>query len=160
MRSRQSARVIVINPRREVLLLKYEDDEPMDPARPHLLAYWIPPGGGVKHGESFEDAAARELEEETGIQLSSVGPWVWTRELQLTHRGELKRFHERYFVAWEAAPRELRHRTREKIRYARWWSPQAMRDSGDAFLPEGFAKLLEPLVAGQLPSVPRTIHPE
>jgi len=52
-----------------------------DPARPSAL-YWFTIGGGVETGEAVEEAAVREMYEETGIRVEPsqlVGPF---------HRGE------------------------------------------------------------------------
>jgi 8-oxo-dGTP pyrophosphatase MutT (NUDIX family) len=158
MKIRNSARVIVINPRSEFVLLKYEDRAPVDPAQPDLLSYWVPPGGGVDDHESFEEAAGRELEEETGIDEIDLGPCIWTRDHRLFHAGVLKHHHERYFVAWTTSTRALRNRTAEEIREIRWWSLPALSSSKDVFLPPGLATLVAPLLAGELPSFPHCIE--
>lgn len=38
----------------------------------HGAGTWAPPGGHVEFGESFEDTARREAEEETALQLTNV----------------------------------------------------------------------------------------
>lgn len=157
MKTRNTARVIVINPQREVVLVKYEDKQPGNPAEPLRLKFWVPPGGGVDEGETFEQAAVRELDEETGIVMPSIGPCVWQHNRDLMHAGELKRFNLRYFIAHCGNVERLYNRTSEDIKDIRWWSLEAIRRSSEEFLPEPFADLLEPLLAGELPRIPREI---
>ena len=79
MRRRRSARLLIIEPAGRVLLFRFV-------FKKGPLAgedYWATPGGGVEEGETFEQAAIRELREETGIPVESVGPPVGQREFVL-----------------------------------------------------------------------------
>lgn len=158
MRRRDTARIILINEQERVLLMRYEELVPSDPRLRGPMSFWVPPGGGVLEGETFEAAVAREIEEETGIMLSSgPPPWIWTRDHQLMHEGELKHFHERYFVSRVATPERLWNRTNEPILEMKWWSPEEIKQDGGTFFPAGLSQLLGPIVRGDLPSEPQAI---
>jgi 8-oxo-dGTP pyrophosphatase MutT (NUDIX family) len=60
---RQTARVLPVDPEGRVLLL-----HGWDPRRPDE-PFWFTIGGAAEAGESLRDAAARELQEETGISV-------------------------------------------------------------------------------------------
>ena len=95
---RQVARIVVLDAGGSVLLVRYQDVQPMDPESVGPLAYWVPPGGGLNPGESYESAAARELEEETGL-TPEIGPLLWKRRQVLRYKERLVSQHERYFLA-------------------------------------------------------------
>lgn len=59
----EAATIVVRNPENEkILLMKRADSKKMMPGR------WEFPGGGVEEDETPEEAALRELEEETGLE--------------------------------------------------------------------------------------------
>lgn len=58
------------------------------------FARWITPGGGVDPGESHEQAAIRELFEETGLVVDTVGEPVWSLDFD---------------VAWDEADHDQGH---------------------------------------------------
>jgi 8-oxo-dGTP pyrophosphatase MutT (NUDIX family) len=85
---------LITDPLGRVLLFRFEH-------RTGALAgssYWATPGGGVEGKETFEEAAIRELWEETGIRVDHVGLPIGQRQvvLQLSD-GEYVNEDERYF---------------------------------------------------------------
>lgn len=68
---RQAARVVLLDDRDRVLLFRG-----FDPAHPDRGSWWFTPGGGINPSESLEEAAPRELAEETGIREVTLGPCI------------------------------------------------------------------------------------
>ncbi|MBB6626187.1 NUDIX domain-containing protein [Nocardioides sp. KIGAM211] len=66
--------VALVDPRGWVLLQERDEHPVIDPER------WGFPGGSVEEGETYEQAAYRELEEETGVRLDggleALGPFL------------------------------------------------------------------------------------
>lgn len=67
--------VALVDPRGWILLQERDEHPAIDPDK------WGFPGGGVEEGESWEQAAYRELAEETGIRLQDglelLGEWTF-----------------------------------------------------------------------------------
>ena len=154
---RHVARVILLDRAGNVLLVRYEDSEPMDPRGEGPVGYWVPPGGALEEGEDHRPAAIRELKEETGLTVE-LGPWLWERETRLRFMGELFSQRERFYLAkLESLAPPVSNQSPEAIREHRWWSLRELQLASATFFPEGFVKLVTPIIRGQLPSAPMRV---
>jgi 8-oxo-dGTP pyrophosphatase MutT (NUDIX family) len=115
--------------------------------------WWVTPGGGLRHGESFEAAAARELYEETGLE-SPIGPCVWTRRHEFSWEGRRLEQHERFFVACIDTPNISPVSSDPYIVAHRWWTAEEICQSADDFAPRRLGSLLPAIVRGDYPRSP------
>jgi 8-oxo-dGTP pyrophosphatase MutT (NUDIX family) len=151
VRLRRAARAVVLDPDDRILLVGFD-------FRGSVL--WETPGGGLAEGETHEQAACRELFEETGLENAELGPVVWTR----THLepfgagrwdGQVERFYLVRTPAFEPVPRlspeELRA---EGMAAVRWWELDELEATDAILVPRRLPALVRELLLNGPPAQP------
>src|ERR1700741_2302536 len=88
---RPAARILLIDQDDRLLMFRFTPEDGRPP-------FWCTVGGAVDPGETYEQAARRELYEETGI-IADPGPELFRREVDfLTIEGVEVTADERYFL--------------------------------------------------------------
>lgn len=155
---RTVARVVLLDPQDRILLM--HGFEPEDPAK----TWWFTPGGGLEGDESHEQAARRELAEETGITDVELGPVLWKRKCSFPFDGRRWEQDEWYFLArTERTATDLGGLTeleRRSVRGLRWWTSAELRATRETVYPTKLAELLRTLLDEGSPSVPQILAPE
>lgn len=138
LRLRRAARIIVLDPATRALMFRY-DVPGRDP-------FWVTAGGECEPDESFEEAARRELLEETGI-IADPGPQIaqLTPEF-ITVEGEPVQADERFFLirVTEAAIDTSRHTALEQelMTQHRWFTLAELESWPEAVFPVNLADMI------------------
>lgn len=155
---RKVARVVLLDPQDRILLL--HGHEPEDAADD----WWFTPGGGLEGDETHEQAALRELMEETGITEVELGPALWQRFCSFPFAGRRWDQDERYFLARTSQTYTraagLTELERRSVAGARWWTCQELTEAHETVYPTRLAELLRRLLDEGPPSRPETLDTE
>ncbi len=143
--ARLASRVLLLDDVDRLLLLEAQ--------RPDGGTFWLMPGGGLNDGERFDDAARREVFEETGIHVK-VGPCIWTRRHSYKWNGVQHDQYERYFIAVTRDSELKPTRPDSYIVGYRWWTVNELIDSDQQFAPRRLPYLLPPIIRGEYPETP------
>jgi len=138
LRLRRSARIIVLDPKDRVLMFRF--------VIPGRAPFWCTAGGECDPGESFEDAARRELLEETGIVAEPGEQIAQTTPQFITPEGEPVQADERYFIVRvpDHAISTARHTELEQrvMTEHRWFALDELASWHEAVFPENLAYLV------------------
>ena len=136
-RVRRAARVVLTGPDGRVLLFRYTA-EGFDP-------FWILPGGECDPEEEFDEAATRELLEETGIRARPE-PLDHVVEAEYNYLGEPVKSLEHFFHHRTAyAEIDTSGHTaleRRVMREHRWFVLEELREWHETIYPLNLARLL------------------
>ena len=146
--SRRSARVFLVDRADRLLLFCSED-------------FWFTPGGGIEAGETTEQAAVRELWEETGLRLvtDQLGPVVAEASGYADLGWTTGMLHDAFY--FHRAPAGFTVDTSgfqpleaSTVSGHRWWTAEEIEAAEKNVFPWGLAPLLRELVDGRIPPAP------
>ena len=139
LRIRRAARSLVVSRSGRVLLFRFDV-----PGRP---PFWVTPGGECEPEESFEQAAQRELFEETGLCTDPGEQVARTTPKFITVEGEPIQADERYFlirVEKEAITTAHHTALEQKVMTRhRWFSMDEIANWPEAIFPETLTTILD-----------------
>lgn len=149
---RTAARVVLLDSDDRLLLLHY----PANPSLGHAIERWLLPGGGRDQGESYEDAARRELHEETGLTIAHFEAEIFHRDFTIRWGAGTLHQHERVFLA----------RIHDRFpsletggRTPRWWAVEELERNTVATRPFELAAIVRDLLQHGPPLRPRVLPP-
>jgi 8-oxo-dGTP pyrophosphatase MutT (NUDIX family) len=147
---RQAARVVLVAEGRVLL------QQGFDPGRPDDGSWWLTPGGGLNDGESVEEAAVREVLEETGLRLSpgQLGRVIATRVAYFEFEHRQFRQSESFFAV-QVEPFTPRHHGWDEVEQRAllghsWWSVQELLATDETVYPSELAEVVQAVLDGTL----------
>ncbi len=129
---------------------------------PDGRGYWYLPGGGIRPFERVEEAARRELREETGIREVRPGPVIGERRgVRLVFRGR-PIVQDEWYVAGRLETvaasggdgGRRRDGERDPVAAGRWWLAADLEARRETFFPPGLPALVEAAAAAMAASGP------
>ena len=161
---RPTARVVLLDAHDKLLLLRIHDPAVTGGPQPlRTPDFWLLVGGGVQAGETHEEAAYREVVEETGLRDATIGACLWTRERpMLAPDGRMGLMKVRFYLGRVDSPAPaVSFAGHEPLEAAttvghRWFRHDEIltREPTETFLPIGLGSLLGAVLEGVTPAEP------
>ena len=159
MAVRNSVKLIIVNEKKELLLMSTDDKGIKCKDGNYNGRFWQMIGGKIEEGENLREAAYRELFEETGLGEESVeiGEPVWYGEVDLMIHGELTKVKQSFVPALTKSTNvSLDNLTEEEkpvCTRLEWFSLEKIRNCPDIIYPTLLtdSRYLPEILSGRFP---------
>ena len=157
---RSSVKVLLLNEDNELLLMCADDPKTTSADNKYHGRFWYCVGGQIEPGESIQNAALREIYEETGFVKENIelGPVVWFGEFSMVLHGSMMRLKQVFVVARTrqkqallSAPDEWEKAYVQKLA---WFSLEKIRNSEEVIFPVLMQDYLPDILSGKCPKEP------
>lgn len=161
--TRNSVTILLINEHDQLLLMCADNPKTTSIDGTYHGRFWFPIGGKIEKGESMQEAALREIHEETGITADQVelGPIVWFGEFDLVLGGIPTNIKQTFIVAKTKQNRisldYLTDEERAVIKKIAWFSLDDIKSSTEVIYPIVLPKYLPNIISENYPKHPLEI---
>jgi 8-oxo-dGTP pyrophosphatase MutT (NUDIX family) len=155
-----SVKVILLNEDDEMLLMSADDPLTTSIEGKSHGRFWFPIGETIEKGETLEEAAIREIYEETGLakEKFELGPVVWFGEFDYILKGVLTRQKEKYIVARtkqkNVSLTALDEWEQKVVQTIEWFSLEKINNSEEIIFPILLPKYLPEIISRKYPQKP------
>ncbi len=160
---RKAVRVLLLNDKDELLLMCVEDFDISSPEGKRNKRFWCTIGGEIETGESVEQAAIREIYEESGIEENEIeiGPVVWYSSINLVLKRILTQLEESFIVVKTKQNKVfLQNPTQDEqrtVKELRWFSLANIQKSPEVIFPIPLPEYFPDIISGKYPEQPIVI---
>lgn len=157
---KKSVKVLLLNEDNELLLMSAIDPTITSIEGKSHGRFWFPIGGTIEKNETVEEAAMREIYEETGLSKEKIelGPIVWFGEFEFILRGVLTRQKETYIVARtkqkEVSLTALDEWEKKCVQKIKWFSLDSIKNCKEIIFPILLSEYLPDILARKYPEKP------
>lgn len=141
-RRRLASRILLVSQARRLLLFKISYKAGARAG----MSYWATPGGQLRDYELFEAAAMRELEEETGVVVKSIGRCIARKEFPWqmpdgVYVLAVEHYYAVHVGAEHCSTTSWSLRERDAICDIKWWSESELTACTEEILPSDLRTL-------------------
>lgn len=160
IKKRNSVKLVLLNANKEILMIYSKDSTTGKDGSGKKASFWHLIGGQIEKGESLQDAAYRELFEETGLTRDQVvlEDVVWYGSDLLFVNGEFVELNQRFILAYSCTNSvTMDHLTEEEkvnITRLKWFGLEELRATKEVVYPTDLHVYLQEILNGNIPKQP------